>query len=185
MALVLVQLRTLIQVILMIVLTCGNVVPSNAATMALTWTLKQVVGTSALFGGTTTQGDTPISERLSLLCVSNSNTIPKPYGLNTMEASGLDGTTINTWSGRQAFAIPDVLGSSLTSRARANNKCRRFGQLVYGNPMFQMAEFHHGSGDLSGWSYWVQIYNQKSGLGVINTSRYWVWINDHNSNPWS
>ncbi len=160
----------------------------GAAKKAMTWTLKKTSGGSALFGrhGTTDayQGDTPITERRSLLCVSKEANLPKPRGLVTGEYKSPGGANVATWSKRQAFAIPDVLGRSLTSEAVADGKCAAAGSIIYGNSGFRMAEHHDGTGANPGWGFWGQAYGAIQGIDQEQTVRYWVKIKNQNANPW-
>jgi hypothetical protein len=155
--------------------------------------------TAALFGSDAKTnpfvGDTPITERRSLLCVSKTATLSLPPGLVTGASITPGGSNVATWSKRRAFAIPNILGSSLTSPAVANQKCKTAGQLIYGSTDFRMAEFHDDTGALPGFSYWLEAYSILQGLGakpqdptLVGSleSRYWVCINDQNAaNPWS
>jgi len=79
--------------------------------------------------------------------------------------------------------IPNVLGSSLKSRADADRKCRRVGLDIHGITNFRMAEFHDGTGDWPGWSYWVQAFEPISGLNL--QGRFWMAIDDQPANPWN
>jgi hypothetical protein len=156
---------------------------------AMTWTLLSMSGNSALFGRDEVtdpyQGDTLITERRSLLCVSVAGNLAKPENLTTGEHISPGGADIYSWSGRQVFAIPDILGQSLSSEAAADEKCAAVGEVIYGpNRRFRMAEFHDGIGSWPGWSFWAQAYCGIQGMNELRTVRYWVKINDQPANPW-
>lgn len=155
---------------------------------AMTWTLYKTSGNSALFARDEVtnayQGDTLISERRSLLCVSQAANLEKPKNLITGESTSPGGASVLTWSRRQAFAIPDVLGSSLTSEAVADGKCAAAGKVIYGHSRWRMAEHHDGTGPNPGWSFWAKTYGGVQGMDRVRTVRYWVKINDQPANPW-
>jgi hypothetical protein len=155
---------------------------------AMTWTLYQTSGSSALFARDEVTnaytGDTLITERRSLLCVSKAANLAKPKNLKTGESISPGGASVLTWSGRQAFAIPNVLGSSLTSEAVADGKCASVGKVIYGHSRWRMAEHHDGTGPNPGWSFWAQAYGGIQGMDRLRTVRYWVKINDQPANPW-
>jgi hypothetical protein len=139
------------------------------------------------------QGDTPITERRSLLCIKKDPQLyPNPGSLVPEPAVTPGGANTNTWSNGKVMIIPNVLGSSLISAADANKKCATVGVLIHGMWGFRMAEFHDGTGNFPGWSYWAEAHSIVEGLNaepmliVPNSSdaRYWVRINDQPANPW-
>lgn len=181
-------------------LALGGAINSQAAVngKALTWGVKavQVVNgkTYVAFGSTFApssivsdpyQGDTAINQRRALLCLNKSNQFATaPKGLKPFNVMSPGGSNTYSWSSAKAFAIPDVLGSDLTSQAVADQKCQIVGQVIYGAGTYRMAEFHGGSGTNPGHHYWVEAYSVTSGLDADPTSRYWVRINSTNANPW-
>jgi hypothetical protein len=129
-------------------------------------------------------GDTPINRRRSLLCLKKSaQPTPAPAGLTPLNVTTPGGALSNSWSSAKMIAIPNVLGSDLTSRAVADQKCKMMGLLVYGQSGYRMAEFHDGqAGANPGWSYWVEGYSVREGLD--KQGHYWVAIKDQPANPW-
>jgi hypothetical protein len=129
-------------------------------------------------------GDTPINRRRSLLCLKKSaQPTPAPVGLTPLNITTPGGALSNSWSSAKMIAIPNVLGSDLTSRAVADQKCKMMGLLVYGQSGYRMAEFHDGqAGANPGWSYWVEGYSAREGLD--KQGHYWVAIKDQPANPW-
>ncbi len=142
--------------------TAFNPAPASAAPKkAMTWTIKKaqvvsgktyvLVGTDAL--SNPIQGDTLITERRSLLCISkNLKQYPNPGKLEPAPAITPGGANTYTWSNSKVLIIPNVLGSSLVSQADADKKCATVGQLIHGISGFRMAEFHDGTGNNPGWS---------------------------------
>lgn len=166
----------------------GTQVP-NRSKKAMTWTLYKTSGNSALFARDEVtnayEGDTLITQRRSLLCVSKAANLEKPKNLQTGESTSPGGASVLTWSRRRAFAIPDVLGSSLTSEAVADGKCAAVGKVIYGHSQWRMAEHHDGTGSNPGWSFWAQAYGSVQGMDRLRTVRYWVKIKNQPANPWS
>jgi len=160
---------------------------------ALTWAIRQnftsVNGNFyVLFGhgegSNAYVGDTSINERRSLLCVrrlpGDSGQAPPDLPPSSITPGGAD---MDTWSKKAVMIIPNVLGSSLESRAIADRKCRRVGREMHGITNFRMAEFHDGTGRLPGWSFWAQAFDPISGLNL--QGRFWVAIDDQPANPWN
>jgi hypothetical protein len=129
-------------------------------------------------------GDTAINQRRSLLCLKKSEKpTPDPMKLMPLNVRTRGGALSYSWSSAKMIAIPNVLGSDLTSRAVADKKCNMMGQLVYGVSGYRMAEFHDGKANSSaGWSFWVEGYSALQGLDVKGL--YWIAINDQPANPW-
>ena len=160
---------------------------------AMTWSILQNFTSSngnfyALFGHDSEvsnpyDGDTSINERRSLLCIR-----PLPVGFDQappdLPPSSITpgGANRDTWSYKTVMVIPNVMGRSLTSRDKADKKCKRVGKAIHGAQDFRMASFHDGSGDVPGWSYWVHAFGPISGLDL--QGRFWVAIEDQLSNPW-
>jgi hypothetical protein len=176
--------------------------PSQAQVQkAMTWTSlsKAVVvggktyiyvGADSFTNGYT--GDTYITESRSLLCIRKSKELAdNPIPKYAYERRTPGGASINTWSGGQVFAIPNVMGSTLTSQAYADKLCQTEGLRAYNLDGFRMAEFHDGTGVWPGWNFWAEAAPQFNGLSphpitppAIQNMRYWVRINDQYSNPW-
>ncbi len=177
--------------------------PAQANPTAMTWRSLSVPvvvnGKTYIYVGTDNvtnpySGDTAISEVRSLLCIRKSadltkNPIPK-YAVPSITPGG---ATRNSWSGGQVFAIPNIVGKSLTSQAVADNLCYKEGLSAYGLAGFRMAEFHDGTVGWAGWDFWAQAASQFNGLSPHPNSstvvpsanmRYWVRINSTNANPW-
>jgi hypothetical protein len=167
--------------------------------MALTWQVKktQVIGgkTYVLMShdyGTNGhvsdayKGDTGTNQRRSLLCINKPETAtPAPAGLTPLNVKTPGGAMSNSWSSAKMFAIPNILGSDLTSRAVADSKCNTVGQVIYGTGGYRMAEFHDGqAGTTPGWSYWTEGYSVRQGLDSSPMALYWVAINGQPANPW-
>jgi hypothetical protein len=138
-------------------------------------------------------GDTLITERRSLLCVSKEAKYPQPKDLKTGERVTPGGSTRDSWSNRRIVVVPNVLGSDLTSDRVANRKCSMAGQLTLNDPNFRMAEFHDGTKSNPGWAFWTEGYSIQDGLDAqpqnpqikgSSVARYWVCINDQPANPW-
>jgi hypothetical protein len=130
------------------------------------------------------QGDTSIKQRRSLLCLKKSEKpTPDPKELKPLNVTTPGGALSYSWSSAKMIAIPNVLGSDLTSRAVADQKCNTMGQMVYGVSGYRMAEFHDGkAGANPGWSFWVEGYSVLEGLDV--NGLYWIAINGQPANPW-
>jgi hypothetical protein len=167
--------------------------PSNSsndpspAKSAMTWrVLKTAVVKGkyyALFGSDSQtnpyQGDTDINEVHSLLCIHKIN-LPAPLGLPSPTTTP-GGALRGSWSGGQALIIPNIKATALTSELIANETCRAQGQRLSNIDAFRMAEFHDGD-RLAGWDFWAEVSSIE---GLENPDiRYWVQINDQNSNPW-
>ena len=129
-------------------------------------------------------GDTGINQRRSLLCLKKSEKpTAEPEGLKPFNVTTPGGALAYSWSSAKIIAIPNVLGSDLTSRAVADRKCDTMGQLVYGVSGYRMAEFHDGKmNSVAGWSFWVEGYSALQGLDVKGL--YWIAIKDQPANPW-
>lgn len=105
-------------------------------------------------------GDTNPTTSLPVLCLNQDNRPPPP---------GFVFDFYNGWVRGEIKLSAPVMGSSLTSRAVADNICAA----TFGGA-WRMAEFHDAGG---GWSYW--------GQGVLSSAnRFWVAINDQPANPW-
>jgi hypothetical protein len=105
-------------------------------------------------------GDTSPTTSLPILCLNQDNRPPPP---------GFVFDFYNGWVRGEIRLSAPVMGSSLTSRAVADNICAA----TFGGA-YRMAEFHDGGG---GWTWW--------GQGVISSaSRFWVAISDQPANPW-
>lgn len=129
-------------------------------------------------------GDTAINQRRSLLCLKKSaQPTADPMGLTPLNKQTPGGALAYSWSSAKMIAIPNVLGSDLTSRAVADAKCNTMGQLVYNESGYRMAEFHDGKANSNaGWSFWVEGYSALQGLDMKGL--YWIAIKDQPANPW-
>jgi hypothetical protein len=129
-------------------------------------------------------GDTDTKEAHGLLCIKKLN-LPQPSGLSPAPSTTPGGALRDSWSGGYLFVIPNVTGTTLTSRAVADNLCNKYGQSNYGVTDYRMAEFHDGDQKgLAGWSFWGDAaYSATRGFEGFN-DRLWVAINDQNANPW-
>jgi hypothetical protein len=129
-------------------------------------------------------GDTNIKEAHGLLCIKKLN-ISQPFGLSPAPSTTPGGALRDSWSGGYLFVIPNVTGTTLTSKAVADNLCNKYGQSNYGVTDYRMAEFHDGDQKgLAGWSFWGDAaYSATRDFEGFN-DRLWVAINDQNANPW-
>jgi hypothetical protein len=124
------------------------------------------------------QGDTYTNQSLPVLCISK-NGIPHP-GTSVIgppyETPG--GAWRRTWSSSTLALSPPIAGTSLTSRTTANAFCAS----MFGSG-YRMAEFHDGDAYLwSGWDLWGEA--RGNNLAPFYGTRFWVAINDQNTNPW-
>jgi hypothetical protein len=137
------------------------------------------------------KGDTNINQKADLLCVEEKAHLPTPLVLNTSVRYKSErtkkGAVRNGWSGRQAIIIPNVIGTSLSSKAKADRLCEVAGNR-FGIRGFRMAEFHDGGkGREAGWSFWVDGTRGNISQEVkkdLHKRRFWVSINDQPANPW-
>lgn len=172
--------------LLLSITSCMNTPPvqTESGKKAMTWTNLKLIKTwngeahYALVGSDVNtnpyQGDTPITATLPILCIKKAN-LPKPsIKLGTHTTPG--GAYRATWSGGYIGLSNPVKGTALTSLTIANNICaEEFGS------GFQMAEFHDGDADVwAGWDFWGELVTPKTSL----KDRFWVYINDQQSNPW-
>lgn len=168
-------------------ISSNNSLPTKRA---MTWRVLQtavIKGKSyALFGSDSQtnpyQGDTDINEVHSLLCIHKIN-LPAPLGLPSPTTT-TGGALRGSWSGGQALIIPNIQAKALTSALIANETCRAQGQRLSDSDELRMAEFHDGDrlAGSAGWDFWAEV-SSIEGLDNPNI-RYWVQINDQNSNPW-
>lgn len=170
-------------------ITMVSISAAQAKPLALTW---QQVGSPLVLNGKTYvlfghggisnpyRGDTNINESRSLLCIKKTGA-PAPLGLPAPVISP-GGATTRSWSGGKVLVIPNIRGTQLTSLAVANNMCNQVGIIVTGTSGYRMAEFHDGTGNWPGWSYYAEAYGDINGLAP--STRYWVYINDQPANPW-
>ncbi|MFJ9424606.1 hypothetical protein [Streptomyces sp. NPDC101249] len=152
--------------------------PAQAAATAdhagMTWTVtgKGTDGTVHVSSDAATNaynGDTPATATLSVLCLRVTG-VPAPAGVNPGFYDG--------WGAGTVAATPPVQGTTLTSRAVADDLCVQY----YGTG-WRMAEHHDGrygpnleySG---GWSFWAYGY-------VPEGVRFWTAIDGQPANPWS
>jgi hypothetical protein len=183
--------------------TPNSVQPSISRTRefgkkAMTWSFIEVNAMKAkaqyfLFGRDSIteayKGDTDISRKADLLCVEKKAHLPMPSVLITSAIHKPESTKGGAlrfgWSGRQAIIIPNVVGTSLNSKAKADSLCEIAGHRFSIRDL-RMAEFHDG-GKLAGWSFWVDgtkgNISQEIKKG-LNKRRFWVSINDQPANPW-
>lgn len=172
----------------------GTIVPGQATTpvsipqsskKAMTWIINTTVDVNgktyvqARYDSQTNpySGDTFVNQALSLLCIRKSQELAS----NPIPDIAKGTAYTNAWSGGEVFAIPEVVGSSLLSPADADAKCQTAGQNRYGLSGFRMAEFHDGNQPYSGFGF----YAQSDDPNLSNSgTRFWVWINDQNANPW-
>ena len=112
---------------------------------AMTWNVKQTAveagKTYQLLGVTNPNAnptivDTAVTERRSILCVSENQSLPSPDFVQPVEI-GRD-----SWAGRQALLTPPVEGASLTSLGVADEMCNQYAQ-QRGLNNFIMAGFHN------------------------------------------
>lgn len=133
-------------------------------------------------GGTNAyNGDTSINEYRSLLCINKEKVVPAPAGLPPSSVTP-GGATKTSWSGGKVLVIPNIQGKQLTSQAVADDMCAQVGKITRGTSGYRMAEFHDGTGENPGWSFWAEAYSDINGLAP--STRYWVNINDQPANPW-
>lgn len=124
------------------------------------------------------QGDTYTSNMLPVLCINKNNPPYPGAGVigNPVQTPG--GAWRRTWSGGTIAVTAPVQGTSLTSLAVANALCA--GQFGAG---YRMAEFHDGDPTVwSGWDFWAQVLG--ANIGPFQGTRFWVYINGQNANPW-
>jgi len=142
-----------------------QVAAGQASRLAMTWTVRQQTNGVVMVGtdGVTNaySGDTQTSNVLPMLCLRKAGWA-KPSGIAVDYYHG--------WTGGEERLTSPLAGTSLTSRATADQICaQQFGS------GFLMAEFHDGGG---GWNWWA--------YGTLSTAtRFWVAINDQPANPWS
>lgn len=140
------------------------VVNTNQSHFGMTWRVLERNGSYSHVGADSLTnaytGDTNPTTSLPILCLNKDNRPPPP---------GITFDFYNGWAGGEVRLTAPVMGSSLTSRAVADNICAS----TFGGA-YRMGEFHDGGG---GWSWW--------GQGVLSTaSRFWVAISDQPANPW-
>ncbi|MFE2938111.1 hypothetical protein ACFXKG_03410 [Streptomyces sp. NPDC059255] len=152
--------------------------PAQAAVSAdhagMTWTVaaKGADGTVRVSSDAVTnpyQGDTPASATLSVLCLRITGAAV-PTGVTPDFYAG--------WARGTVAATPPVRGTTLTSRAVADNLC-----VQYYGAGWRMAEFHdgrYGPGleSSGGWSFWAYGY-------VPEGARLWTAVDDQIANPWN
>lgn len=137
----------------------------------MTWVLlRQMDGVSLVGSDRQTnpyRGDTACSQTLPMLCINRDMSQP------------IHNNYANGWAyGRIALTTP-IAGSSLGSRAAADQLCAQ----VFGGG-WRMAEFHDGGlgtaiGAVSGHDFWALAGNLPVG------QRFWVSIGDQPANPWN
>lgn len=108
------------------------------------------------------QGDALCSEAHQILCIRPDGS-PNPG----LPVNGNDG-----WIGGNVGLSPAIQGTQLLSLANANAICSN----VFGAG-WQMAEFHH---PLGGWGW-----SSRGNVFAIDSSRFWVHINDQAGNCWN
>lgn len=154
--------------------------------MAMTWTLLGAVqpntSNAYVLIGSDAQtnpytGDTSTWNYLPLLCI-NKDSPSHPGSILWGPSQTPGGAWRQTWSGGTVALTTPIQGASLTSLAVANAICSsQFGA------GFRMAEFHDGAANLwSGWDFWGAVLD--ANLCSFQGTRFWVSINDQNSNPW-
>ena len=133
-------------------------------------------------------GDTNTSETHSLLCIRPGN-LPTPAKLPPPRTSP-GGALVGSFSHSYLFAVPNIQGTQLTSKAKADKICNKFRQnafvdkrsFPYPIAKARMAEFHDGdkAAGMTGWKFWGVA------SGDLNSfkDRLWVSITDQNANPW-
>lgn len=172
---------------------CGSFVlnissaSANPVRRAMTWALLDSATPSvnrayALAGSDDTTnpsaGDTLTSQALPVLCI-NKNGMAHP-GVsvigNPVQTSG--GAWRRTWSGATGALTAPITGTSLTSQSAADALCaNQFGE------GYRMAEFHDGDPNRwSGFDFWVEALG--GNLAPFQNTRFWVFINDQDANPW-
>jgi hypothetical protein len=184
--------------------TVEKIIPDQKAIIkkAMTWRSLSVAvesnGKTYIYVGSDDQtnaysGDTDVNEARSLLCIRKSPDLASnPIPSYSFPITTPGGASINTWSGGQVFAIPNVVGKSLISQAYADKLCETEGIRAYNLSEFRMAEFHDGTVGWAGWNFWAEAAPQFNGLSPhpidqlspLPNMRYWVRINDQNANPW-
>lgn len=132
----------------------------------MTWTWRSRTVDVDLVGndGTTNayQGDTSCWASLPVLCLYKAG-LAKPSYITAVDY-------YRGWSGGYLALTRSYPGTSLTSRAAADNLCAA----TFGSG-WVMGEHHDGGG---GWGWYA--------YGAVSTSsRFWVAINDQPANPWN
>jgi hypothetical protein len=171
---------------------CGNFAldisgtPTGPVKRAMTWSLLgSAVANSrayALVGSDSVtnayQGDTPISQALPVLCINKSGLANPGTGVIGSPVQTPGGAWRRTWSGGTLALTSPVTGTSLTALSVANSLCaNQFGT------GYRMAEFHDGDPNLwSGWDFWGEA--RGANLTPFQNTRFWVFINGQNANPW-
>lgn len=140
------------------------VVNTHQSHFGMTWRVLERNGSYSHVGSDALTnpyvGDTNPTASLPILCLNQDNRPPPP---------GFVFDFYNGWVRGEIRLTAPVMGSSLTSRATADNICAS----TFGGA-YRMGEFHDGGG---GWSWW--------GQGVLSSaSRFWVAISDQPANPW-
>jgi hypothetical protein len=131
-------------------------------------------------------GDTNTSETHSLLCIQPGN-LPTPKQLPPPNTSP-GGALVGSFSHSYLFAVPNIQGTQLTSRAAADKICNKFRPAnafvikKFSIAKARMAEFHDGdkAAGMTGWKFWGVASGDLNGF----KDRLWVSINDQNANPW-
>lgn len=144
-----------------------------------------------LSGGDPYVGDTSIDQALPVLAIRKEN-LPRPNYRVDGEGAAMSKEFYRGWAGGHIKLTPPIMGSKLTSLKVANDYCSKSCGQGY-----QMAEFHDGlfypgmdlnkfAGDTwpersrlqrGGWNFWA--------FGDVGAnSRFWVYIDDQNANPW-
>ena len=140
-----------------------------------TWVLlRQFTNGLAQVGGDTGTnpyvGDRPCEEHYPILCI---NVVG--YGAPP-PSNGYDYS--HNWSGGAVQRTPaEYTGHDIGSRRDANRLCKAH----FGNG-YRMATHHDGALGTTGnggWEFWGFAGGLHSGL------RYWIAVNDQNSNPWN
>jgi len=154
---------------------------------AMTWSLLSSAAPNAtqayaLVGSDATtnpySGDTLTSQALPVLCINKSGLANPGTSVIGSPSQTPGGASRRTWSGGIAALTAPVLGTSLTSLSAANTLCaNQFGA------GYRMAEFHDGDPNLwSGWDFWAEA--RGGNLAPFRNTRFWVFINDQDANPW-
>jgi len=176
---------------------------------AMTWTASEIPGVTGgpnatavvhlnCHGGGNScepySGDTPKNTALHMVCFVPGND-PEPAAYTShFDTNWVQGSrAVNNWrfyhgySGGQVGLTSKLHAGAISSRADADMacKCPVFG---LGDPNARMLEFHDNG--VGGWGMGARIHPNSRGKSKLKDpsmhghERFWVSINDQNSNPW-
>lgn len=126
-------------------------------------------------------GDRPLTDKLPILCIiPGDSPVPAAYQAHSSAIRPNDWKFYMGWSGGKVGLTKPVLGTSLTSRAVANEICA---STFKGS---RMAEHHDNK--VGGWALgaeMIQTSGMKGALQGKSKQRFWVDIkNQPNATPW-